>query len=70
VPIYCGCGIWTETSLYYIYLERIGRLENFHLLKEIYNRIKVIVTIGYGKQYSMMVKAKIAIFLDYGLVFI
>jgi len=31
-------------------LERIGKPKNFLLLKAIYNRIKVITTINYGKQ--------------------
>ena len=34
-----------------LYLERIGKLKNFLLLKEIYNRIKGITTINYGKLY-------------------
>ena len=29
-----------------LYLERIGELKNFPLLKEIYNRIKVITTLN------------------------
>jgi hypothetical protein len=29
-------------------LERIGKLKNFLLLKEIYNGIKLIATINYG----------------------
>ena len=33
-----------------LYLERIGKLKNFLLLKEIYNGIKVITIINYGKQ--------------------
>jgi hypothetical protein len=34
-----------------LYLERIGKLKNFLLLKEIYNGIKLIATINYGKLY-------------------
>jgi hypothetical protein len=32
-----------------LYLERIGKPKKFLLLKEIYNRIKVITTINFGK---------------------
>ena len=32
-----------------LYLERIGKLENFLLSKEFYSRIKVITTVNYGK---------------------
>jgi hypothetical protein len=36
-------------------LERIGKLKNLLLLKEIYNRIKVIATISYGKKLSILI---------------
>ena len=34
-----------------LYLEKIGKPKKLQLLKEIYNRIKVITTINYGKLY-------------------
>lgn len=39
----------TMKSSLLLYLERIGKLKNFQLLKAIYNKINLITTINYGK---------------------
>ena len=41
-----------------LYLERIGKPKNFLLLKEIYNRIKSIKTINYGKLHGKLYSSR------------
>jgi hypothetical protein len=45
-----ACRIKAHGFFFLLCLERIGKLKNFLLLKEIYNRNKVITTISFGKR--------------------